>query len=81
MSNSLFSLLDPIFQEELALPISNKADAQAEVTVTKPHQVLEGEVKGQADQKWAWDHATGGGQQTVVDPKSTNRDEIFGEKK
>ncbi len=68
-------------QKELALPKSNPATVQTEVTVTKPHEVLEGEVKGQADQNWAWDHATGGGQQTVVDPKSTNRDEVIGDKK
>jgi len=61
------------------LPVKNPATAKAEVTVTKSHTVLEGEVKGQAEKNWAWDHATGGGEQTVVDPKSTNRDEIFKE--
>jgi hypothetical protein len=63
------------------LPKNNPATVQAEVAVTRPHQVLEGEVKGQVDKDWAWDHATGGGQQTVVDPKATNRDEIFGDKR
>ena len=61
------------------MPTENTATVQAEVTITQPHQVLEGEVKGQSDQDWAHSHARGGGQQTVVDPESTNRDEIFGE--
>ena len=61
------------------MPTENTATVQAEVTITQPHQVLEGEVKGQSDKDWAHNHATGGGQQTVVDPKSTNRDEIYGE--
>ena len=68
-------------QQELALPKGNPETVRTEVTIRKPHEVLEGEVKGRAEQDWAWDHATGGGQQTVVDPKSTNRDEVIGDKK
>jgi hypothetical protein len=65
-------------QQELALPKSNEANTQAEIKITEVHEVLEGEVKGQVGQDWAYPHATGGGQQTIVDPKATNKNEIFG---
>ncbi len=75
--------LPPDTRRDLALPNSNEANTQTEVTVTRPHEVLEGTV---ADQSHNIDNdfpptATGGGQQTFIDPDATNRNEIFGDSK
>jgi hypothetical protein len=66
-------------QEKFALPKDNKANTQTEITVTESHTTLTGKAADKSSEPWAYDHATGGGTQIVVDPKKTNRDEIFGE--
>ncbi|WP_295421392.1 hypothetical protein [Sulfurovum sp.] len=68
-------------QTDLALPYNNSANAQAELTITEPHQVLEGEVANQSQNSdYFPSSATGGGQQTFIDDKKTDRNEIFGDK-
>jgi hypothetical protein len=67
-------------RRDLALPYKNKADAQTETTVIEPTEVLEGKVADQSkNREYFPETATGGGQQTFIDPVKTNRDELFEE--
>ncbi len=64
-----------IRQEVLALPRTNTADVERTVTVTEPHSVLEGTVANQShNPQWFPPTATGGGQQTVVNPRTITID-------
>ncbi|OAJ93537.1 two-partner secretion domain-containing protein [Vibrio bivalvicida] len=52
--------------EKLALPKSNTAEVEHNVSLGSDQVLLEGKVKGQQDQSWAHDNAIGGGNQVVT---------------
>lgn len=52
--------------EKLALPKSNTAEVEHNVSLGSDQVLLEGKVKGQQGQPWAHDNAIGGGNQVVT---------------